>query len=262
MSPPTLYSLNPATKQVTTVHSFPSGGGNLFGIGEYGDEVFVVVAGTNLWTVDFRESPPDIKNSVSVNEAQMLNGVTKLHDEAVLIAESGRGTVWRLETNAGNAVIAQQLPEQASPPGGFAIGVNGVRVRDGYLYWTNTNGRAFYRVQIDAETGTASEGAAVEKIAEFDVIVDDFAFDEAGNAYIATANANTVLRVAPDGSVSTLIGSISELTVAGATAAKFGRRPEDQDILYVVTNGGQTGPVNGVTEGGKVVAVNTSTDAA
>lgn len=50
------------------------------------------------------------------------------------------------------------------------------------------------------------------------------------------------------------------MTVAGGTTCQFGRGAGDKDVLYVVTTGGMSAPVNGeLTEGGKVVAVNTTT---
>jgi hypothetical protein len=52
---------------------------------------------------------------------------------------------------------------------------------------------------------------------------------------------------------------MTEMSVAGCTAAAFGRSKKDGKTLYVTTSGGQAVPVNGtVTEGGKVVAIDTS----
>ena len=51
-------------------------------------------------------------------------------------------------------------------------------------------------------------------------------------------------------------GSVGEGTVAGDTAAAFGRTAQDADTLYVVTSGSPKTPA--LTEGGKVVAVDTS----
>lgn len=54
------------------------------------------------------------------------------------------------------------------------------------------------------------------------------------------------------------LGSITQLTVAGDTSARFGRTPGKFDTLYVSTAGGPAPPVNGtVTEGEKVVAIDT-----
>lgn len=98
--------------------------------------------------------------------------------------------------------------------------------------------------------------------AELVVIVgerpDDFTFDSEGNMWITMHRANTIVvaRSGDDGEAATVVvGSSTEMTVAGATACRFGRVERDGGVLYVVTDGGYANPVNGnVTEGGKVVA--------
>jgi hypothetical protein len=136
-----------------------------------------------------------------------------------------------------------------STGGGFSVGVNGLLVRDGYLYWSNSNGEALYRIEI-TETGAAAEGATVELAADVMATADDFDFDDAGNAWIATSNANLLVVASPDGSTFTAVGGDGADTVAGGTSCAFGRRADDTWMLYVVTSTG------------KVVAVNTAVDGA
>ena len=58
------------------------------------------------------------------------------------------------------------------------------------------------------------------------------------------------------GKAKIVVGSVSEMTVAGSTALAFGRGKKDKDVFYVSTGGGLFKPINGtVTEGAKVVAV-------
>lgn len=68
---------------------------------------------------------------------------------------------------------------------------------------------------------------------------DDFDIDFRGNAY--AASSNSLLRISPNGSVSVLVNTTESLLLAGVTSTRFGRRPEDRDVLYISTNGGLPG---------------------
>jgi hypothetical protein len=59
-----------------------------------------------------------------------------------------------------------------------------------------------------------------------------------------------------EGEVSLLARNVTSTIVEGDTADVFGRTKWDEDILYVVINGGIAGPVPGTKiTGGKVIAV-------
>lgn len=122
--------------------------------------------------------------------------------------------------------------------------------RDGFLYWTNSDREAVYRIQID-EGGYALPDVEVELVLNVGERPDDFTFDSEGDMWITTHRANTVVVArAGDGEAASVVGSSTEMTVAGATACRFGRRDGDHGVLYVVTDGAQVNPVNGtVTEG-------------
>lgn len=110
----------------------------------------------------------------------------------------------------------------------------------------------FNRVQIHPE-GTAAGPA--ETVAH-DGLGDDFAIDSAGNAYIMQGGDNTLVEVTAADAEFVIAGNLNSTVVAGSTAAQFGRTAFDRSILYVTTNGGIAGPVDGYIIGGKVVAVN------
>lgn len=87
-----------------------------------------------------------------------------------------------------------------------------------------------------------------------DVEIDDFALDgEKRVAYLASGEVNSVLKLGLDtGKLEAVIGSVGDLTVAGVTSARLG----DGGRLFISTNGGIVGPVNGtLTEGGKVIEI-------
>jgi sugar lactone lactonase YvrE len=248
------------------------------GIAETSPDVFAIAAGLwsglavpvagqqALWRLDMTGPEPITRLITAMPEAGLLNGVTGLphgsSSPAVLVADSGLGLVWRVDLATGAYETAVQVPEMAAVPGHAAptLGVNGVKARGGYLYFSNSNRASIFRVAIDA-TGRAAKGATAERVAEFDADnIDDFAIDERGDYWAATNFDDTVAVAKMDATGVVVVGSPSELTVAGDTAlALGGRTKRDKDVVYVVTGGGQARPVNGtVTEPAKVVVVDRS----
>jgi hypothetical protein len=215
---------------------------------------------TTTKTVDFNTSPPEISKAADILESGLLNGLTTLPGvpDTILIADSTLGAVWKLNIKTGVYSIVIQIPDMSAPPeAALSIGINGLRVRDDYLYFTNTGSISFLRVKIMPE-GTVFPGATVETLYVGDTGVDDFAFDKDGTAFIDTNSGNTVVAVGQDGKSVIVAGALGQLTVAGDTSAVFGRGRGDCDILYVATCGGLASPVNGtVTEPGKVVGIDT-----
>jgi sugar lactone lactonase YvrE len=226
----------------------------------------------SVWEAKFsssESSQPTVRKIANVPAAKFVNGIVSLPDrpEILLIADSQYGLVFRLDTRTGKSeVIADRpefkpYPERQNKTVGF--GINGVKIRGGHLYFSNSNLVTIFRVSITQNGYISKKGnARVEKYADLSVattFVDDFTFGDDGTLWAASNDGNTVVRVSPNGKkVEGVAGSRYELTIAGGTAAAFGRTKEDRDVLYVSTAGGLDLPINGtVFEAGKVVAVNT-----
>jgi sugar lactone lactonase YvrE len=176
----------------------------------------------------------------------------------VLVADSVLGSVWAVDAATGRYGMVLDFDELAPPANSsIPLGVNGIHIRNGYLYWSNTAAQAVYRAKITS-AGTLAGGARPELVARLETVVDDFAVDEQGQVWITTNIGNTVELVGKSGKIRTAVGDIGSLAVAGDTAAVFGRGKKDKEVLYVVTCGALVRPVNGtITEPGKVVAVDT-----
>ncbi|KAJ4152148.1 hypothetical protein NW765_017657 [Fusarium oxysporum] len=274
LTTPELYQLREAqgpSPQLELVHSFDSLTG-LMGIAETTQDTFIVAGGNfsspgvgvpgtfSVWEIKICGRRPEVSKVVDIPEAVFLNGVVanSLIMDEVLIADSSLGKVFKVNVKEKKYQVAIKLPEMA-PPANAAIqlGINGVHIQNGFLYWTNTLLNTFFRVRITTN-GTVAVGARVETVATPPSSLDDFALDRKGTSWVTTNGNNSVLAISPNGKSVVVAGSISELTVAGATAAAFGRTPQDRDILYVVTSGALAAPVNRtITEGGKIVAINT-----
>jgi hypothetical protein len=285
---PSLYQLENPLNQATAklLYEFPEVT-SVFGMLEIANDVFAVAVGNfstttvtateksfSLWKVDFKNGErgnigtPDISKITDIPEAIFLNGVTKAesrpyhkHQEqldTVLIADSVLGAVWKVDTNTGHYEKVISLPEMLPPTNAsLDIGINGIAVYDGSLYWTNTASETIYAIAIDPSTCSALPNTSLRTVAEdIGIAIDDFTFDNNGNLYVAGGDTVVVFPDAADRSKSeltpkTIVGSTTTMTVAGSTSVRFGG-----DVLYVTTDGGVAAPVNGtIVEAGKIVAL-------
>jgi len=275
---PILYHLDPSNpSNAEVLYNFTSYTG-VAGITELGHDIFYVVTakahllagdlgiGTYaIWKIDmngFDEGhSADVEKFTGIPEAHLLNGMTTFSEfgdcGTVLIADSALGLVFKLDVASRNYSIAVQVPEMAalsSSP--LSIGVNGIKLFGEYLYWTNSVLGMFSRIKLG---WTAQAVGASETIASNQGFEDDFIFDREGNAWIATDSGNTINVIFRNGTNVTVEGGADQIAVAGSTSCQFGRTLGDLKTLYVATNGGLSNPLPGnVTEGGKVVAIDTS----
>ncbi|CAG8899428.1 unnamed protein product [Penicillium egyptiacum] len=273
---PALYqiTLPPAVQKPSAklIQMFPGATGAL-GITEYKKNQFLVILGNysipeakdfpgtySVWDVSF--SGHDLghvsaKKVTDIPEAIFPNGMTTLNPltGTVLIADSWAGLVYRLCPETGEREVVHD-DVTMKPPAGTSLGVNGIHViticEETFLYYTNSLKETLGRVRIDPISGRA--------IGPYNTLTtgvwgDDFAYDtKTGDIYIAGNFANVITRVNQDGVKEEVIGSPSQLTVAGTTSAVFGGK--GKRTLYAVTSGALASPVNGtVTEGAKLVAI-------
>jgi hypothetical protein len=189
-----------------------------------------------------------------IPEAVFLNGMTALNGSTVLIGDSGAGVVWRLDTNSGARQIVIDDPlMKPAPDAPVVLGINGIAIRKGFLYFTNSFRFTFNRVPIRGDgTATGAATVVVQNGAG-----DDFAFDTSGNAFVTQDPFNALQKITPDGVVTVVVGNVNSTQLVGPTAARFGRTNKDKSTLYVTTSGGLAGPVNGTSdiEGARVVAI-------
>jgi sugar lactone lactonase YvrE len=274
LTTPELYLIDPETSEARLVSKFDSVLA-LTGIIEIEEDVFYIAGGNynssnlsnevgsyHIWKVDMTSFNTTSKAAVNkiaqLSEAGLPNGFELLSkaDGTILIADSELGAVWKLNTQDGTCEIAIEVDEMKYDPLNMPMGVNGIKIAKGYLYWSNTSKATICRIKID------KRGVAIGKaeVLEENVLVDDFVFDKKGIAWLTTNPMNTVVVMTKMGEGGvTVIGGKNELTVAGGTACQFGRLQSDEHILYVVTTGGLVSPVDGdKVEGGKIVAIDTS----
>ncbi|KAH8898874.1 hypothetical protein GQ53DRAFT_878111 [Thozetella sp. PMI_491] len=254
---------NPAAASpvVTLIHRFDEVD-SLLGITETEPGLFAVaglrstspgdaINGTaGVWEIDLRRAgSPKVRLITSMPNAILLNGMVGLpaSPNTVLIADSTRALVWRLDIRTGKYTIAIQDPTMNIAEGAFVpIGINGVKIHQDYLYWTNGFESNIYRVRITRD-GYRAPGAKVELVSHVNsLFLDDLVFGPGDNDLIWTPTDldNMVIGVdeRKNGSATVVDGSLGELTVAGGTACLFGRGLADKETLYLVTSGGAGKP--------------------
>lgn len=276
LSTPSLYELNPLHPDpgsAKLLHTFPLTTG-LAGIAEIQPDVFAVLAGNwsletfsttpgswSVWKVDFRHSTknyPSVTKIVDLTKASFPNGMTILApgSQYLLIADSVLGVVWRLNYLTSRYETILESPLMQPPPGPIVLGINGIHVFNSFAYFTNSFQGLFARVPVSLYGRDAGSATGIYEVISNNGPGDDFAFDKDGNAYITQDPGDALQLVTQAGKLTVLAGNVNSTIVEGDTAAAFGRTKRDENLLYVVTNGGIAGAVPGTQiTGGKVIAV-------
>ena len=269
---PDIVQIDPFQQDVPpkVVATLPDTLGTL-GIAELEKDVFAITKGNfslttgltipqsfSLYKADLRkEDAAVVSKIVDIPEAGILNGVTtvKKGSKFLLSADSVMGVIWRinLETAEYDIVLNDTATQPPLPPTQGGFGANGVHTRDGFLYFTNSD-TGFFRVPIHEDGTPAGD---VEIVADF-LGGDDFTFDKDGDAYVARGRVDIISKISPADEVVSLNYTNADALVLteGSTAVKFGRTECDRKTLYVTTNGGTTGLVNGTfPQGARVLAI-------
>ncbi|KAJ5112888.1 hypothetical protein N7456_001422 [Penicillium angulare] len=262
---PEVWSVDADSGNATLAYSFPNVT-SCFGISEIDDDVFAVVIG-NFSTKTYAPTPgsfsvqklnfkshntsdkrrdsqsqsPVATQIAPLPDAQALNGMVTFTKEShlVLIADSPKGVVWKVNTKTGDYAVAlndtTMLPAKGQA---LPLGINGLKVVDGYVYYSSTTRMEFCRVKVDEEANAAGEYQVIASGFLPDGL--DVALD--GTAYIATDPQNSVVRVTPYGQISLVAGGQLSTQMPGATSCRL---TADGKTLYVGTSGGQVAPVLG-----------------
>lgn len=184
---------------------------------------------------------PAVRHIASIPDGDLLNGIafSRLHSDNLLVSDSYRGLIWNVNVCDGTVGVTLNDTTTKGPAsvGPQRTGVNGIKVLDGMMYWTNTGAASMYKVPID-RAGNVRD-AAKPSLVTGDLTCDDFAFDWEGNAFVA-GPLDVITKVSPSGQKEVVAGSLNSTTsdLVGPTAVRFGRLASDRWSMYVTTNGG------------------------
>jgi hypothetical protein len=234
---PQVWQIDPASNTAELVHGFPHAI-SAMGIAEYGNDVFAVVSksdsptlrsntnakvlnvgnfsdGTatattssrSTWSLDFSlrrkySQFVSVDKIVDIPSAGFLNGMTAVPSVpgVLLTADSGDGLIYHID--ASSKTWSVFLDDPTLKPNLTAVvklGVNGVHVRDGYLYFDNTfRSPLLARVPYHIENATvAGPFEVVFESATFPLSkgrgqADDFTFDHEGKIWLSSASSSVV----------------------------------------------------------------------
>ncbi|KAK8051169.1 hypothetical protein PG993_002554 [Apiospora rasikravindrae] len=202
-----------------------------------------------------------VVDSIPVPDTATMNGMASLphHPHILLSADSIDGRILSIDTQkrkadvllkhdmlAAGAANNNDTSSYPVPP----IGINGLRVRGDYLYFTNSNQGTFVRVRIDEYGRRTGNFEVLARSPDAAHIYDDFTFDQAGNAYIAT-HSSSVFKVTPRGVQTLLVGDSSKYAqlLAEPTSATLAL---DGKCIYV-SNGGDF--MSSPRKGGQILQI-------
>lgn len=163
--------------------------------------------------------------TVLAPDARFLNGLVELASGIVLAADSVAGRIWRFDPASGALSAWLDHPSLAADPNRPQLpGANGLKLRDGWLYISNSVQGTLSRVRLDGD----SPGGAPELIARTGAI-DDFAFLPDGSIAAAT-HGDKLIRIGADGAIGDILADGCD----GCTSVALDRR---SGRLIVLTTG-------------------------
>lgn len=288
LSAPDIYFFSTTTQfEPIKIASLPEATGCL-GIAELSLDVFYVIAGNwsnttvtstpgsySIWQVDMQSwswdseghENPTVSKVVDLPDSGFLNGMDVLNPVSgvLLVGDSSNGVVWSVNVRTGQISVAINDTSMAPIPksdGGFDLGINGVQIRDNYLYYSNSDHATLHRIPIDVRVGFATGPA--EQLANFSgmgLFPDDFAIDFFGNIWMTLdvgsglallRNATATSFVEKNTTLEVVANSTQNPRIQGWTSARFGKKRDDvaQQSIYVTTNGGAANYANESWVGG------------
>ena len=237
------------------IHEFP-GYLSSQGITETERDLFYIVMGNyttapvfsgqqgsySLWELDLRRFLAPYKNAdervhaakiLDVPEAINLDAVVTVDREAgLLIADdTTTGILYLIDVKQRSYRQILQDPlfdrKSVSTAGLDSIGIDGLEIHDGSLYFTNFAGGFFGKVPLDLASGTPTGPPSV--VYNASTILDGIAFDAAGNTYI-TQSLDGVLFL--DNAFQPPRPSLVA-NLPGCNSCLFGRKPRNKGFLYL-----------------------------
>ncbi|PKX90731.1 uncharacterized protein P174DRAFT_462907 [Aspergillus novofumigatus IBT 16806] len=247
----------------TTIPSSISTVFHLLGITQIDSDVYAVIAGNFsistvnstpgsyvIWRLDASGSAPSASILARIPEAEFPNGIARFGQNLLLITDSAKGVIWRLDVRSG--LYSQALSDPSMLPAAgqpYAVGVNGIDVRGRYVYYTSTTQMLLCRVPVNS----VAEATGPVEVITSGITPDDLMVGNDGTAYISTNPDNGLVQVDPRGRVRLVAGNQFTIAVGGSTAVAGSK---DGSVLYVTTSGGQFSPILGkIIEPAKVVAI-------
>lgn len=187
-----------------------------------------------------------VTHLTDIPEADFLNGMATLDDSHIYVGDAYSGVVYLVDTSTGDYQVAVNDTLMKFSVDGSAVdtnlGSNGLKVRNGYLYWTNTMGGFLARIPVGTDgLPTGSSEIVATNVPK----PDDFQFMDDGTVFIAQNQMDTLsaawgVERGVEQTATVIAGSNISTILAGVTSPKFGRTSQDSNRLYLSTSGGES----------------------
>jgi sugar lactone lactonase YvrE len=222
----------------STLATLPVGGGILVGLAvDARGNVYAALASFDAATHGvWRISPKGTSERIAaLDPTGFPNGLAFDDRGNLFVSDSFLATVWQIGKHGGPVKAWLQSPLLAGDPvNGAGFGANGLAFWRGDLYVSNTDQGSIVRVPVNRDGSAATPTIRFADAAIH--FADGIAFDRRGNLYVASSGAtNTLVRIAPDGTLETLATAADGLDYTASVA--FGTGRGDRTQLYM-TNAG------------------------
>ncbi|WP_413812513.1 hypothetical protein [Streptomyces sp. OE57] len=190
---------NPPASAVTPALKEPFLGG--ITRAQDGTLYFLYSTGTSQLTGLYRLRPGGTPHRIAPFPANsLLNGMAlNSHSGLLYIADSVRGTVWRVPTSGGTP--ARWATSPALAPSGF-LGANGLKLHSGAVWVVNLDKGTVLRIPITRHGAAGTVHTKATGIHN----IDDFAFTGHGDNLLAAVDKNNkVVLVRPDNGTHTTV---------------------------------------------------------
>lgn len=257
-----LYELDPSTSpaQAQIVTTFP-GATALTGFAKIGDDKYAVIGGIRgtyqyenetIYTIDLAANGTTGVAAL-LPDSIMLNGAASLpeNESILLLADARVACIWRVDTSTGSAEKILEGEFLAAPANATVpIGVNGLKVRAGYVYFTNTGTGVFGRVAIDGEGYPLADAIVPEVIATAadptSASWDDFTVLSDDGSALACISPDGVVAISPTGTVVQYIGEgETDGWMLGPSSITINESAQGNFSAYVTTKGSSTAGLGG-----------------
>ena len=142
-----------------------------------------------------------VKARIAAPGALFLNGMVEVAPDRILVADSIAGKIWGFDPASGQIESWLADPLLAADPAtpSQRPGANGLKLRDGWLYVSNSARGAIYRIRLSG----GKPAGSLELFATTGP-VDDFTF-LADGAIAAATHGDKLIRIGKDGAVSDIL---------------------------------------------------------
>jgi hypothetical protein len=162
----------------------------------------------------------------------------------VLSADSHGSCIYRINTLTRVVGVVFTDPLLGYGPN-FKVGINGLKIFNGYVYFTNSGEGTFAQVKINDDGSKAGDVEIIARLTGeppgMGHAFDDFTLDSDGNAYVTLHN-NEIVKITPDGTQTTFAGGNDSTVFKNPTSAATS---QDRKSIYAATAGATAGKTPG-----------------